>query len=87
MPTCDAGDVTSYRIRVEGPAELTLDVATAIADADGIDLIASDQPVAGDAGTITLDVTVEGPFDAVTGAVAHIRAGLPTGASIALLDG
>jgi hypothetical protein len=77
--------VPHYRIRLEGPAALTLKVATALADAEGVELIASDQPSAGDESTVVLDVTVEGPFDAVADAVAALRAGMPADGSIEIL--
>lgn len=83
----DAGDVTNYRVRFEGPAALTLSVATALADADGVELMASDQPVTVDESTVALNVTVEGTFDAVADAVASIRDGMPTGASVEILGG
>lgn len=79
--------VTNYRVRFEGPAALTLHVATALADADGIELISSDQPVTLDGSTVALNVTVEGAFDAVADAVTRIRGEVPPGASIEITDG
>ena len=79
--------MTSYRVRFEGPARLTLSVATALADADGVDLVASDQPINLDGSTVALDVTVEGAFDAVADAVAGIRGGIPADASIEITGG
>lgn len=86
-PTCDAGDVTNSRVRFEGPAALTLRVATALADADGVELISSDQPVTLDEGMVALNVTVEGAFEAVAHAVASIRDEMPSGASIEITGG
>jgi hypothetical protein len=74
--------VTSYRVRLEGPAAVTLTVATALADADGVELISSAPPVTVNESMVALEVTVEGAFDAVADAVASIRDSLPTGASI-----
>jgi hypothetical protein len=79
--------VTNYRVKIEGPAELTLSIATALADADGVDLIASDQPVTVDTTRVALNVTVNGAFDDVADAVASIRGGMPTGVSIEILGG
>ena len=79
--------MTSYRIRVEGPPTQTLDLATALADAAGVDLVGSEQPVSVGELAVALDVTVEGAFDAVADAVAGIRAGLPDGASIEIVEG
>jgi hypothetical protein len=66
---------------------LTLSVATALADADGVELVSSDQPVVQDEGVVTLHVTVEGAFDEVADAVAGIRGGMPSGASIEITAG
>ena len=76
-----------YGVRFEGPAALALRVATALADADGVELISSDEPVPIDQDIVALSVTVEGAFDAVADAVASIRAGMPTGASVEITGG
>jgi hypothetical protein len=76
--------VPNYRIRVEGPAALALRVATELADADGVDLTSSDEPVAVADGVVGLSVVVEGTFDDVADAVAALRSGLPPEASIDL---
>ena len=57
---CDASDVTSFRVRFEGPVALVVDVATALADAEGVELTSSDQPITVDEGVVALDLTVEG---------------------------
>ena len=77
----------NYRVRFEGPAALAISVATALADADGVELISSDQPVTLDESIVALDVTVAGSFDAIADAVARIRDGMPTGASIEIGSG
>ena len=74
--------MTSYRVRVEGPTAVTLSVATALADADGVELTSSDQAVTRNESMVALDVTVQGAFEAVADAVASIRDSLPPGASI-----
>ena len=79
--------MTAYRVRFQGPAALTVRIATALADADGVELISSDQPVVVDDSTVALNVSVEGAFDAVADAVAGIRDGLPSGASIEIAGG
>ncbi len=79
--------MTAYRVRFQGPAALTVRIATALADADGVELISSDQPVVVDDSTVALNVSVEGAFDAVADAVAGIRGGLPSGASIEIAGG
>ena len=79
--------MSNYRVRFEGPAALALSVATALADADGVELISSDQPVTLDENIVALNVTVAGAFDAVADAVASIRGGMPTEASIEISSG
>ena len=74
--------MATYRVRFEGPPPLALRVATALADADGVELLSSDQPLTLDESIIALNVTVDGTFDAVTDAVASVRGELPSGASI-----
>ena len=61
-------------------------VATALADAEGVDLTSSKQPSILDKNTVELSVSVEGNRDAVARAVATIRADLPDGASIDVSD-
>ena len=79
--------MTAYHVRVAGPAPLVLNAVTALADADGVELTASDQPTPVDAGSVALEVTVEGTFDDVADAVADVRAGLPPDASIDITRG
>jgi hypothetical protein len=79
--------VTNYRVRFEGPAALTLRLATALADADGVELISSDQPVTLDEGMVALNVTVEGACEVVADAVASIRDEMASGASIEITGG
>ena len=74
--------MTLYRVRFEGPSALTLRVATALADANGVELISSDQPVSVAEGKVALNVAVEGAFDAVADAVAKIRGDLPSDAAV-----
>jgi hypothetical protein len=83
----DAIAVNVYRIRFEGPAALAVRVATAIADADGVDLTSSEKPSILDGKTVELNVSVEGTRDDVAIAVSDIRDGLPHGASIEIVDG
>ena len=70
--------MTSFRVRFEGPSGLTLRVA----DANGVELISSDQPLNIADGKVALSAAVEGAFDAVADAVATIRGDLPSGASL-----
>jgi hypothetical protein len=83
--TCNAGGVTSYRVGFEGPSALTLRVATALAEAEGVELISSDQPHNLAEGRVALHVVVEAAFDAVADAVAKIRGDLPADASIEII--
>ena len=78
--------MTVHHITFEGPAALAVGVATALADANGIELISSEHPSVVDADTVRLGLEVEGELDAVTDGVAAVRDGLPAGASIDLDD-
>jgi hypothetical protein len=80
------GTVNTYRVRFEGPAGIAVGVATALADAAGVELISSEPPSNRDEGTVGLDVAVAGALDAVAAAVASIRGGMPKGASIVIVD-
>lgn len=75
-----------YRIRFAGPSTIAVRVATALAEADGVELIASEPPSILGANMVELAVAVEGTLDAVAGAVASIRDGMPKGASIEIAD-
>ena len=78
--------MTAYRVRFEGPAARAVGVATALADADGVELISSEPPSSRGAGIVRLDVAVEGADAAVAAAVASIRDGLPEGASLEIVS-
>ena len=78
--------MTVYRIRFEGPAALAVRVATALADADGVELTSSEQPSVLSETTVELNVSVLGTRDAVAAAVHSIRGGLPKGASLDIAD-
>jgi hypothetical protein len=79
--------VTNYRVRFEGPAALAVRVATALADADGVELLSSEELVIIDGSMVALAVTVEGAFDAVADAVSVIRRRMPTEVSIEIIGG
>jgi hypothetical protein len=76
--------VTSHRVTFEGPADLAIGIATALADADGVDLTASDPIAKVDDHTVRLAMTAEGSIDAVADAIAALRADLPSGATITM---
>ena len=83
---CDAGVVTSHRITFEGPADLAIGLATALADADGVDLTGSDPIAKVDDHTVRLGMTAAGSIDAIGHTLAALRAGLPSGATITVGD-
>ncbi len=64
---------------------LALRVATALADADGVDLTSSDAPRTLASGAVDLAITVDGASDDVLDAVGTVRAWLPAGASIEIV--
>lgn len=81
----NAGAVNAHRIRFEGPAALAVGVATALADADGVELTSSEPPSALDGGKVRLDVVVDGRDEDVVAAVSAIGGDLPAGASLELV--
>ena len=83
----NAGPVTVYKIRFEGPAALAIHVATELADADGVELTSSARPAILGENTVELNFSVEGAHDAVATAVSTISEELPEGASIELAEG
>jgi hypothetical protein len=76
--------VTTHRITFEGPAHLAIGIATALADAEGVDLTSSEPIAKVDDHTVRLAMTAAGSVDAVADAIAALRADLPTGATIAV---
>jgi len=87
VPLREAGQVTSFSVKYVGPAAQALHVATALADADGVELMSSDRPVTVDVQTVALNVRVEGAFDEVADAVTRLRGEIPAGASIEIVAG
>jgi hypothetical protein len=83
----DAAAVTAIRVRFEGPSMLALQVARELADADGIELIASESPAPLDEGKVELTVVVDATEEAVGDAVAKISETLPEGSSLATVGG
>jgi len=83
----DAATVSSHRVSIHAPTALALQTVTALADAEGVDLTASEPPASSGDHMVDLDVIVEGERSAVASAVDGIRAGLPSGASISLTAG
>ena len=77
--------MTTYRVRFEGPVELALRVATALADADGVDLTSSEAPTPKASGLVGLDVTVDGLPDDVIAAVGTVRGWLSDEATIEIV--
>jgi hypothetical protein len=87
VPLRDAAAVTAFRVRFEGPSVLALQVARDLADADGIELIASESPAPLDEGKVGLTVVVDATEEAVGDAVAKISETLPEGSSLATVGG
>ncbi len=80
--------MTAHRIVYTGPSSLAVQAATLLADADGVELTASERPQVTDAATdtVVLAVTVEGTPDAVAEAVALLEDQLPDGATVEVVD-
>ena len=77
--------VTSHQVRYEGPSALAVQVATLLADAEGIDLKSADRQERPDgSGETVLVLTIEGTTEAVMAAVGSIDAQLPPEARISV---
>ena len=74
--------MTVHRITFEGPAPLAVEVVTALADADGVELLSSARPTMLDDQKARLEVTAEGAPDDVVSAIETIRVLLPPDASL-----
>jgi hypothetical protein len=78
--------VTTHKVTYEGPATLAVEVARALADADGIELTGATEPEQrGD--VVVLALTIEATADMVVAAVHGIGEGLPDGATITVVSG
>lgn len=75
--------VPTYRVTYKGPQDLAMTVATALADADGVDLTSSGRPLRAD-GRVTLELVVEGAADDILDAVGVVRGTLPDEARLQL---
>ena len=84
-PVWHAERVTVYRIRFTGPPNHAMRMATALADADGVDLVSSSPPVVIDADTVQLDLSADGTHDDIADAISTIGDELPDGASIEVI--
>jgi hypothetical protein len=79
--------VTSHQVTYQGPSALAVQVATLLADADGIDLTsAAKQDDPGGSAETVLVLDLEGSTEAVTAAVGSIQAQLPADARITVDD-
>ncbi len=83
---CDPGGVTVHHITYEGPASLAMGAATAVADADGVELTSANppEPVDGQPDRVRLALTVEGTTGDVAVAVRAAGNRLPPDATISL---
>lgn len=77
--------MTRHRIIYEGPPSLAVPTATRLADADGVELTASEPPQRQEAGgTVRLALVLEGDTDTILDAVAAARNDLPAGATLTI---
>ena len=76
--------VNEHRIRFEGSSAAALTVATAIADADGVDLTSSEPPTAIADGKVRLDLRVQASSESIAAALEAIGRSIPVDSSIEL---
>lgn len=83
----DAWAVTNHQVKYEGPSALAVQVATLLADAEGIDLKSAEKQEDPDGSVETvLVLTLDGTPDAVAAAVGAVGTGLPADARISVVD-
>ena len=79
--------MTSHQVKYEGPPALAVQVATLLADAEGIDLKSAERRERADgSGETVLVLTIDGTTEAMTAAVGSIEAQLPSEARITVDD-
>jgi hypothetical protein len=78
--------VTSFRISYLGPRSFAVRAATLLAEADGIELTASEPPAHRDDDSVLLALTVEATEHAVDDALRDIAAVLPPEAEMRVDD-
>jgi hypothetical protein len=78
--------VTSFRISYVGPRSFAVRAATLLAEADGIELTASEPPANRDDDSVLLSLSVEATQQAVDDALRDIAALLPPGAAMRVDD-
>lgn len=74
--------MAEHRITFEGPPPVAVRVATALADADGVDLTGQAPEPGGTGERVVLVLTVEGTADDIAAAVTAVAAVLPSGATV-----
>ncbi len=78
--------MTRHQVRYEGPSALAVQVATLLADAEGIDLMSAERQDTDGSNETVLVLTIDGTTEAVTAAVGSIGTGLPEAARITVVD-
>ena len=82
------GEMTVFQISYRGPVTRAVEAAAALAAADGVELKSSERTERDEeAGIVVLVLSVEGTEQAITDALALVREGLPSGATIDIEDG
>lgn len=78
--------MAAHRIVYIGPAADAVEVATALADADGVELLSSQPPRSGPGASdaVTLELSVDASTRAVARALDQVRRRLPDGATVEL---
>jgi hypothetical protein len=74
--------VTTHQVTYRGPAEFAVRAAAMLADAAGVELTSANRPDDPTDGMVALELTLDGPDDALAAAVDSVRAELPAGATL-----
>ena len=74
--------MTTHQVTYRGPAEFAVRAAALLADAAGVELKSANRTDDPTDEAVALELTIEGPDDALAAAVESVRAELPAGASL-----
>jgi hypothetical protein len=74
--------VTTHQVTYRGPAEFAVRAAAMLADAAGVELTSANRTDDPTDGMVALELTLDGPDDALAAAEDSVRAELPAGATL-----
>ena len=74
--------MTTHQVTYRGPAEFAVRAAALLADAAGVELTSANRTDDPTDEAVALELTIDGPDEALAAAIESVRAELPAGASL-----